>query len=811
MLSLGWIDDALQDVRYAARVLRHNLAFTSAIVGTLALGIGANAAIFSVVNAVILRPLPYAHPDQLYAVWTVPVQSPADRNPASYPDILDWQTQSSAFTGIGGYAFNRFEITGPEGVDYVRAVIGMPTVYAVLGATPLIGRLPGAGDERAPVVAISYRLWQRRYGGNRSIVGRTAIADEKPVTIVGVMPAGFHFPTPDVDLWMSLQPIANLPVPNPWITSRGLRGWRVVARLRPRVTPAAAEAQMNAIMHRLGEAYPDQDGGNDIRLQSIRDQSVGSVERALWLLLGAAGLVLLLACANVAHLMLARTSTRAREVAVRRALGAHRGRVVRQLLTESILLGAIGGAAGLAVAAIAIRLLVRLSPGDIPRLETVGLDTPTLLFATVISLLTGMIFGLAPAIVAWRSGVQQALRAQGRGSVGGEGARLRAMLTSAEVAFALLLLVGAGLMIRSLTTLLARDLGVRSDGVTVFHIGLSGTRYPTPGDRAAAIDRVVMQLRAIPGVVAAGGSTSMPPARMQQGNGFFIDGDPAPKPGQEPTAIYVPATPHFLPALGVPLVRGRMFADGDDDTAPRVALINRELARRYFANRNPIGARLRVEDSLRVRTIVGVVGDVPYEGPGAPPRAAIYVPWPQSPSGGAWMAVKASVDPRAIAAPIRDALHRVDPLLNARDLQPLDEMIGDSMVRPRFQTWLLVTFGGLALVLAAVGIYGVVAYSVAQRTAEIGVRLALGAPPRTVIGLVLRRGITPVVLGLGVGLGAALALSKVMAGLLYDVSPTDAPTFVATTVLLGFVAGLAMYLPALRAARLDPITALRSE
>ena len=808
MWSLGWIDDVLLDLRYATRVVRHNPGFTAAVVLTLALGIGANTAIFSVVNAVVIRPLPYADPDRLFAIWTVPVQSRSDRNPSSYPDIGDFQAQSKSFTGIGGYAFNRFEIAGPDGAVVARGVTAMPGVYSVLGAQPLLGRLPRADEERLPVIAISYRLWRERFGGDPAIVGRRTIMDEQSYTIVGVMPRGFHFPTPDMDLWMTIFPIASQPQPSPWLTSRGLRGWRVVARLKPGVTAAAAEAEMNTIMHRLGEAFPDENGGTEIKLQSIREHHVGNLERPLWLLLGAAGLVLLLACANVAHLLLARTSTRAREIAVRRALGAHQGRVVQQLLTESMLFGMLGGITGVGLAAVAMRLLLRFSPQDIPRLETVSLDTTSLVFALVVSMATGVLFGVAPALITWGSGAHGGLRSDSR-SVGGHGARVRAMLTTAEVAFALLLLVGAGLMIRSFAALLNRDLGLRSERVAIFHVALSGKRYPASSDRIAVIDRVLTRLHAIPGVTSAGASTSMPPARMQQGNGFMIEGDPPPKPGQEPTAIFIPVTPKFLATLGIPLVAGRPFGDGDDAVAPRVVLVNRELQRRYFARRDPVGARLRVEDS--VRSIVGVVGDVPYEGPAAPTRPQIYVPWAQNTFGGAWIAVKTALEPQSLSTSIRDALASVDPLMNPRDLQPLDRMIGQTVVRPRFHTWLLSIFGAVALALAALGIYGVVAYGVARRTAEIGLRLALGAPPGTVVGLVLRRGLTPVVFGLAIGLVAALAFSKVMAALLHGISPTDGPTFVAVTTLLATVAAIAAYVPAARAARLDPLRALRSE
>jgi len=806
--SLGWIDDALQDLRYAARVLRRNPLFSLAVIATLALGIGANTAIFSVVNAVVLQPLPYAQSDRLYSVWTVPTAHRDERQPASYPDLIDWQTSATSFSAIGGYVFNRYELSGPEGVDLARSIAGSATLFPLLGARPLIGRLPRPDEEREPVVTISHRLWLSRYAGSVNVIGRKVLLDEDPYTIIGVMPAGFHFPSPDIDLWTSLYPITravgNSPT-NPWLTSRGLRGYRVVGRLKPDVAPAAAESQMNGIMHRLALAYPDDDGATDIRLQSIHEDTVGGVRRALWLTFVAAGLVLLLACANVAHLMLARASARSREIAVRRALGAHRGRVVRQLLTESVLLGVIGGAAGLVVAAIGVRVLARISPGDIPRLENVSIDPMTVGFAVLVSVGTGMLFGLAPTLVASSGGVQATLREQGRGATSG---RARSILTTAEVAFALMVLVGAGLVVRSLVALLSTDMGFRTDRVVTMHISFPTTRFPDEAMRAPALERMLAEIRAVPGVISAGASTSLPPARMQQSNAFTIDGDPPPLPNQQPRAIYIPATQSFLSSIGVPLLRGRDFDDHDVANGPKVALISESLARRYFANRDPLGQRLHVADL--VFSIVGVVGDVGYEGIGKPAGPALYVPFAQSSFGGVWVVVHGSAEPSSLVTPIRDAIHMVDPQTNPRDLRPMEDVVSDTVVRPRFQAWLLATFGGLALVLAGVGIYGVIAYSVAQRTSEIGLRLALGAPRASVISLILRRGLLPVAAGILVGLAASVGLSRVMIGLLYGVSPTDTVTLLGVTALLGAVAVAAAYVPARRAARLDPIGALRA-
>jgi putative ABC transport system permease protein len=805
MWTFGWFDDLLQDVRYASRVLRHNLSFTVAVVLTLSLGIGANTAIFSVVNAVILRPLPYADPSRLVSVWSAPVGAPNSRNPTSYPDLVDWQAQNTVFSAVGGYAFNRFELTSSTTADQARAILAMPQVYEALRATPLLGRLPGAGEQRLPVVAISYRLWRRRFGGNSSVLGTKTILNEKPYTIIGVMPPGFHFPSPDIDLWMSMQPLSEDPT-SPWLTSRSLHGYRVIARLEPGVTAAAAEAQMNTIMHRLGQAYPDDDAGIDIRLSSIQNDSVGGVQRALWLTLGAAGLVLLLACANVSHLMLARMSTRSRELAVRRALGAHRGRVLRQLLTESVLLGMLGGAAGLAVAMVTIRVLLRLSPGDIPRLETVSLDGTTLLFATAASLATGILFGAAPAILALR-GSHAALREQSRGSVGGAGTRVRSLLTAAEVAFALMLVVAAGLMVRSFVSLLSTNPGFRPDGALAFSVVLSDTRYPGPPERDAVVRRIVQRLGSLPGVTSVGASTSMAPNRWQQASGFSIEGEPAPTPGHEPTAIYVPSTPRFLSSLGVPLLAGRDFTDADGASSPRVVIVSRELVRRHFGRRDPLGRELRLDRTTWL--IVGVAGDVTYEGIGKPAGPAVYVPFSQSTFGGVWIAVRTSVPLASLAEPIRGALHEIDPLMNARELAPMESFVSSSIVRPRFQTWLLGSFGAVALLLAAIGIYGVISYGVAQRTSEIGLRLALGAPQRSVVSLVLGRGMLPVIAGVAIGLTGSLAFSRIMSGLLYGVAPTDLTTFAVTTALLIAISLIAAYVPAARAGHLDPLGALR--
>ena len=811
--SLGLIDDFLHDLRYAARVLRRDVGFSTAVVLTAAVGIGATTAVFGIVNAVILRPLPYSDPDRLVSVWTSPSGTPTDRNPTSLPDVRDWQQQATVFAGLAGYAYNRFDLSGPEGDTQARAVLGTGNLYDVIAATPTIGRLPRPDEERLPVVAISDRLWRERWAAAPGVVGTTIRMSGQPCTIVGVMPAGFHFPTPDIDLWTTLYSVVASPGPggrNLWLTSRSFRGYRVVARLAPGVTMAQSERAMNVIEHRLATAYPDVDGGIDVHVQSVRYDALKNVERGLWTVFGAAALILLLACVNVAHLLLARLSSRGRELAVRRALGAHRGRVLRQLVTESLLLGVLGGVAGIAVAWIATRLVLAVSPRDIPRLETVGIDAPTLAFAVALSIATGLLFGAAPALLGWARGVHENLRTQGRGASGGvHGGRTRATLTAVEVAFAVVLLVGAGLMLRSFAELTSADLGVRRSGVTVTHLTMVGPRYRTDESKTRALENVLAELRALPGVDVAGASTSMPPTRIQVAEGFELTGQPPAQPGHEPMAIYIPATMGYLEALGIPLIGGRAFDTRDDATAPLVALVSQELARRYFPGANAVGRQIDV--SGVTRTIVGVTGNAVYEGVEMPMKPVIYVPFAQQPFPGVWIAMRGSRDERALAAPVRDAIHRVDPDLPAYRPLSLESMVAESVLQPRFHAWLLGTFGGLALLLASIGIYGVIAYGVAQRRPEIGIRLALGAPARSVVALVLRGGMFPVLVGVIVGLGIALLGSRLVAGLLYGIAPTDTLTFAVVTLVLVATGLAAAYVPARRASRVDPLTAIRAE
>ena len=813
MWSLGLFDDLLHDVRYAARVLRRDLGFTTAVILTAGLGIGTTTAVFGIVNAVILRPLPYGDPQRLVSVWTSPTGTPTDRNPTSLPDVRDWQQQATVLTGLAGFAYNRFDLSGPEGDTQGRALLGTGNLYDVLAATPLLGRLPRPDEESLPVVTISYRLWRERFAGSPSAVGAKLRMNGKPYTILGVMPPGFHFPTPDIDLWTTLYSIVSFPSANGqnlWVTSRSLRGYSVVARLAPGVTMSQAEHAMNVIEHRLGAAYPDIDGGTDVHVQSVRDDAFKGIERGLWTVFGAAGLILLLACVNVAHLLLARLSSRGRELAVRRALGAHRGRVVRQLVTESLLLGILGGIAGIAIAWIATRLVLSVSPDDIPRLETVGIDATTVAFASALAILTGVLFGTAPALLGWARGVHENLRTQGRGAVDGvHGGRTRAVLTAVEVAFAVVLLVGAGLMLRSFAELTSADLGVRQSGVTIAQLTMVGPHYQNDESRTRALESVLAELRTLPGVDAVGASTSMPPTRIEQIQGFELTGKPRSQPGHEPTAIYIPATTGYIEALGIPLLNGRAFDSRDGATSPPVAVVSRELARRYFPGTNAVGRQLDIAGVTR--TIIGVSGDAVYEGANVPIKPVIYVPFAQQPFPGVWIAIRGSRDARTLAAPVRDAIRRVDPELPAYRPASLESMIAESVLQPRFHAWLLGSFGGLALLLASIGIYGVIAYGVAQRRPEIGIRLALGAPARSVVMLVLRSGMLPVLVGIAVGLGVAFLGARLVAGLLYSVAPTDTITFATVAAVLVMTGLTAAFVPARRAAHVDPLTAIRAE
>ena len=810
---LGVVDDLWHDLRYAARALRRDRGFTIAVMLTLALGIGANTAVFSIVNAVLLRPLPYRQPDRLVSVWLSTAASPNDRNPTSLPDLRDWQREATMLDGLAGYGFNRFDLSGPEGSDQARAVQSTGTLYEVLGATPLLGRMPRSDEENAPVVAISYRLWQRRFAADHAVLGRQIVMNHQPYTIVGVMPPGFHYPSPDIDLWCTLYSIISSPTdhgPNLWLTSRSLRGYRVLARLSPGVTTKRAESALNAVEHRLAVTFPDADGGLNVHVQSVEQEAVSGVARGLWTVFGAAALILLLSCVNVAHLLLERISSRTRELAVRRALGAHRNRVLRQLATESVLLGLLGGAAGIAFAFGAMQVLLRLAPPDIPRLENVAIDLPTLAFAIAAALVAATLFGIAPTIFGWSGDLHGTLRAHGKDATGGShGERTRALLTTLEVAFAVVILIGAGLVLRSFKELTASSLGVDSSGIAVAQLTVVGTRYLSNEAKVQTVDQILANLRAIPGVTGAGASTSMPPTRIQEIEGFSIVGEPEPAPGHEPTAIYIPATPGFLGTLRVPLTNGRDFDARDNAAGPSVVIISRELARRHFAHADPIGHQLRI--SGVTRTIVGVAGDATYEGVGAPLEPVVYVPFAQSPFPGVWLAIRTSTAPNALAAPLREAFRRVDPELATRPPEALDVLVSESIVRPRFQTWLLSTFGGLALILASIGIYGVVAFGVTQRRSELGIRLALGAPKRSVISTVLRGGMMPVLLGLLVGLAVAYGGSRVVAGLLYGITPTDAVTFAVVPLVLLATALIAAYLPAHRASQVDPLIAMRGD
>ena len=808
---VNWIQDFVQDLRYGLRTLRKNPGFATVAIATLALGIGANTAIFSVVYGIAFRPLPYRNAGRLVVVWAHRMEDANSRSHVSLPDFRDWQTQNSVFEGLAAFGTNRYDVHGLEGGEATRGALVTPGFFTLLGVTPFLGRELTPSDDRDRVVVLSYDLWQRFYHGDRAAIGKTIRLSDHDYTVVGVMPPNFRNP-PGAEMWLSFADLyafsGHAGVLN-WLTNRGVRAYIVLGRLKKGISIAQAQNEMTALEQRLAQSYPADDKGLGIVLVPMRTQIIGNVEGALLLLLGAVGFVLLIACVNVTNLMLARATVRAREMAVRRALGATRRRLFGQTFTESAIIGILGGGSGLVLAFSMLDVFLRMIPRSIPRVQDVRMDSPVLLFTSAATLGVIAVLGFTAAVRALRLELNDTLREGGRGIGEHRGGRLRAMLVSGEVALASVLVIGAGLMLNSFVRLMTLNPGFSADHLLTFDVIASLTRYRTSQQQTQFFDQILEQIRTLPGVKAAGACTSMPPDISQEADTFKIQGVTLANPEKSPEAWYLPATPGFVGALGLPLIQGRDFSEADTTTAPPVAIINQEVAKRFFQHRDPIGQEIEFRGVQR--TIIGVVGSTTYSGLGAPADFQIYTPYAQGTFPGLHFAVRTSGEPLNDVTDIADAIRSVDGEARPTRIFTMQQLLSSSVVQPRFYTWLLVAFGMVAVALAAIGVFGLISYSVSQRTHEIGVRMALGAERADVLALILGQGLKLVLIGVGVGIAGALALTRFLSSLLYDVRPTDPLTFAVVSILLVLIGLLACYLPARRAMRVDPMVALRYE
>jgi putative ABC transport system permease protein len=813
-----------QDIKYGVRMLWKNPAFTLVAIIALALGIGANAAIFSVVNSVLLRTLPYPNAERLVSVYGVSSQSNSNSAPLSYPDMIDYREQANTLQYIAGYQQVGTILTnGGEEPERAFGADVSADLFPMLGVEPLLGRVFTREEDRPggpAVVVISHSLWQRRFNSDPRIIGQEIRFGARAATVLGVMPPGFKFPLTAERSDFYLPLVSELARTNSTsLTTRDSRFLPVIASIKPGITLETATAEIDALARRLGEQYPATNTGNRARLVTLHEDIVGDIRPALLILLGAVGFVLLIACANVANLLLARAAARAKEIAVRTAMGASRGRVIRQLLTESLILALAGGGLGLLIAVWGVDALVAASPAEIPRLNEIGLDGRVLGFTFFISALTGIVFGLVPALQASKLDLADSLKEGSRGSTaGGRRNRIRAALVIAEVALSLVLLVGAGLLIKSFFHLLNTDPGYDTARVLSVTLPLSRSRYPQPEQQISLIERVIERIASLPGVEAVGATTLLPLGERDLVNTFNIEGRPAPPPGQRPTARNQNVTGDYFRAMNIPVRRGRAFTDTDTTTAPPVIIINEALANRYFPNEDPVGRHIVIDDEdntpLPPREIVGIVGNLRHEGlDDDEPTPGYFVPFTQAPDRQVYLTVRsiAGTDPAMLAPAVRNAIKEVDREQLIWEARTMQERVAQSIAPRRFQMFLLGVFASVALVLAGVGIFGVMNYAVSQRTHEIGIRLALGAQKRDVLRLVVGQGMMLAASGVTIGLVGAFALTRVMASLLYGVSATDPLVFGGVALLLIIVAALACYIPARRAMRVDPMIALRYE
>jgi putative ABC transport system permease protein len=805
-----------KDLRYGFRMMAQSPGSTLIAILALALGIGANSAIFSVVNAVLLRPLRYKDPSHLVVIWETKLSKGIAQEQVSAPDFRDWSEKQRVFDQIAALRTQPVVLTGGQLPERVETALVTPSAFDLLGARAILGRTFFTEEDqpgRNRVALLSYGLWQRRFGGDPGILNKNLIVDGNSFTIVGVTPREFRLLDTPSELWIPYTPDAKE------LAQRGMHTLRVIGHLKPGISLEEASSEMRSIASGIEQQYADTNAGWSTKIVPLRDQLVGDIGPTLWTLLGAVVLVLLIACANVANLLLARAGVREKEIALRTALGANPLRLVRQLLTESVLLALAGGLLGLALAAWSVSALEQFGPANLPRLEEISIDWRVLAFTLGVSVLTGIVFGVAPALASVRSDLNSILKSSGRGTTGsGHRARLRNILVVFEIASCVVLLTAAGLLIRSFARLGSVNPGFRAEHVLTMQIALPETRYS--GVKVALFYKQLLErLQTLAGAESAGIARNLPLSGSDASLNFIVENRPVESSAEQPRAKYRAASADYFTGLGIPLVRGRYFDRTDGEKTPCVVVINNTMARRFWPGEDPVGKRMKAGfDGSQWCTIVGIAGDVKHTGLDAATNAEMYYHYLQVPpelmgfvEGTMTLVLRTNSEPNSMVAGVRHEVQRLDADLAIFNVKSMEELVGGSLAQPRFRTLLMGVFAGVALILAAIGLYGVIAYSVTQRTNELGVRMALGAQKSDVLKLVVGHGALLACLGVGIGLVLALGLMRIISTLLFGVNATDPLTFGVAAIVILVIALGASYIPALRAIKVDPVIALRSE